>query len=90
MGVRSALSERNELTIVGEAGDLDSGLPLVARSRPHVVVVGIREHERSLLDNLPRGIQSNDPRESGAVEPLLSLVDFLFERSHKGTPGFRQ
>ncbi|WP_027859973.1 response regulator transcription factor [Marmoricola sp. URHB0036] len=54
MGVRSALSERNELTVVGEAGDLDVGLPLVARSRPHVVVVGIREHERALLDNLPR------------------------------------
>ena len=54
MGVRSALSERKELTVVGEAGDLDVGLPLVARSRPHVVVVGIREHERSLLDNLPR------------------------------------
>ena len=54
MGVRSALSERHELTVVGEAGDLDVGLPLVARSRPHVVVVGIREHERGLLDKLPR------------------------------------
>jgi two-component system response regulator DevR len=54
MGVRSALNERAELTVVGEAGDLDLGLELVARSRPHVVVVGIREHERSLLDKLPR------------------------------------
>ena len=44
----------------------------------------------ALLDHLTRGIQANDPRESGAVEPLLGLVDFLFERSHKGTPWFRQ
>jgi two-component system response regulator DevR len=54
MGVRSALNEREELTVVGEAGDLDEGLGLVARSRPHVVVLGIREHERSLIDKLPR------------------------------------
>jgi hypothetical protein len=39
-----------------------------------------------LLDHLTRGIRANDPRESGAVEPLLGLVDFLFERSRNGTP----
>src|SRR6478672_11912931 len=44
----------------------------------------------ALLDHLTRGIWANDPRESGAVEPLLGLVDFLFERSRKGTPWFRQ
>ena len=60
MGVRSALNERAELTVVGEAGDLDESLELVARSRPHVVVVGIREHERTLLDKLPR-IQAQHP-----------------------------
>ena len=60
MGVRSALSEREELTIVGETGDLDEGLELVARTRPHVAVVGIREHERGLLDKLPR-LQAQHP-----------------------------
>ena len=54
MGVRSALSERAEIQVVGETGDLDEGLELVARSRPHVVVVGIREHEHGLLEMLPR------------------------------------
>ncbi len=44
----------------------------------------------ALLDHLTRGIRANDPRESGAVEPLLGLVDFLFERSRKGTPWLRQ
>ena len=60
MGMRSALDDGNELTVVGEASDLDEGLGLVARSRPHVVVVGIREHERALLDKLP-AIQAQHP-----------------------------
>jgi DNA-binding NarL/FixJ family response regulator len=54
MGVRSALSERAELDVVGETGDVDEGLALVARARPHVLVVGIREHELDLLEMLPR------------------------------------
>lgn len=53
MGVRSALSTREELTVVGEAGDLHEGLDLVAQARPDVVVVGIREHEIEVLDRLP-------------------------------------
>jgi two-component system, NarL family, response regulator DevR len=54
MGVRWALSERDELTIVGETGDLAEGIELVARTRPHVAVVGIRDHERGVLESLPR------------------------------------
>src|SRR3954452_17104851 len=60
MGMRSALNDRTELTVVGEAGDLDEGLELVGRSQPHVVIVGIREHERELLEKLPR-IQAQHP-----------------------------
>lgn len=52
--MRTVLGEREELEIVGEASDLDDGLAQVARTRPHVVVIGIREHEQALLDMLPR------------------------------------
>ena len=40
----------------------------------------------ALLDYLARGIEANDPRESGAVEPLLSCGGFLLERSHDALP----
>jgi two-component system response regulator DevR len=53
-GVRSVLDGRRELTVVGEAPELERTLELVGTSHPHVVVVGIREHERSLLDQIPR------------------------------------
>ncbi len=47
----------------------------------HRVVVG---DGAALLDHLARGVEADDPRESGAVEPLLGLGDFLLERSHEG------
>src|ERR1019366_5170418 len=42
----------------------------------------------ALLDYLTRGVEANDPRESGAVEPLLGRGDFLLERSHDSAPCF--
>jgi two-component system, NarL family, response regulator DevR len=54
LGVRSALSDRPELTVVGDAGALDEGIDLVAQARPHVVVIGIRPHEATVLEELPR------------------------------------
>jgi two-component system response regulator DevR len=60
LGVRSALSERAELTVVGESSDPDESIELVARTRPHVVVIGIREHEAPVLEKLP-SIQAQYP-----------------------------
>jgi two-component system, NarL family, response regulator DevR len=53
-GVRSVLDGRRDLSVVGEAHEFEQALDLVGSSHPHVVVVGIREHERGLLDQLPR------------------------------------
>jgi two-component system, NarL family, response regulator DevR len=53
-GVRSVLDGRSQLAVVGEAAEFEPALELVSESRPHVVVVGIREHEQHLLDQLPR------------------------------------
>ena len=60
IGMRAALSERKEFVVVGETGDVDEGVALVAQTRPHVVVVGIRAHERPVLDKLPT-IQAQYP-----------------------------
>ena len=40
----------------------------------------------ALLGHLAGGVEANDPRESGAVEPLLRRGDFLLERSHDRAP----
>src|ERR1035441_271014 len=40
----------------------------------------------ALLHDLARGVEADDPREAGAVEPPLCGGDFLFERAHGGAP----
>ena len=49
----------------------------------HGVVGG---YSATLLDHLARVIEANDPRESGAVEPVLGRGYFLLERSHDMAP----
>src|SRR5262245_43849018 len=47
----------------------------------HCVVDGDRA---ALLDHLAGGIETNDPREAGAVEVLLGGSDVLLERRRAG------
>jgi two-component system response regulator DevR len=87
MGVRSALSTRDELTVVGEACDLDEGLDLVAQTRPDVVVVGIREHEVDVLDRLPL-VRSRHPDTRFLVLSRSQEHDVLRAALRGGASGY--
>lgn len=54
IGVQHTLAERSDVDVVGTASAIESAGPVLAETRPQVVVLGLRLHEDHLLEQLPR------------------------------------
>jgi len=69
-GIRSLLQLAADMAIVGEAGDGDEALAVIAREKPDVVLLDVRMPKKNGLDVL-RELKTHNP-----VPPVILLTTF--------------
>jgi DNA-binding NarL/FixJ family response regulator len=85
-GIRSLLELSSDVAVVGEAGDGDEGLAVIARERPDVVLLDVRMPRKSGLDVLRELAAGGGP----AVILLTTFDDdeLLLEAVKAGARGY--
>ena len=69
-GIRSLLQLAGDITIVGEAGDGDEALSVIAREKPDVVLLDVRMPKKNGLDVL------RELKTTNTVPPIILLTTF--------------
>ena len=69
-GIRSLLQLAGDITIVGEAGDGDEALAVIAREKPDVVLLDVRMPKKNGLDVL------RELKTTNTVPPIILLTTF--------------
>jgi len=69
-GIRSLLQLAGDITIVGEAGDGDEALSVIAREKPDVVLLDVRMPKKNGLDVL------RELKTTNAAPPIILLTTF--------------
>ena len=69
-GIRSLLQLAGDITIVGEAGDGDEALAVIAREKPDVVLLDVRMPQKNGLDVL------RELKTTNTVPPIILLTTF--------------
>jgi DNA-binding NarL/FixJ family response regulator len=69
-GIRSLLQLAGDITIVGEAGDGDEALSVIAREKPDVVLLDVRMPKKNGLDVL------RELKATTTVPPIILLTTF--------------
>jgi DNA-binding NarL/FixJ family response regulator len=69
-GIRSLLQLAGDITIVGEAGDGDEALSVIAREKPDVVLLDVRMPKKNGLDVL------RELKTTSTVPPIILLTTF--------------
>ncbi|HEY7185179.1 MAG TPA: response regulator transcription factor [Vicinamibacterales bacterium] len=69
-GIRSLLQLAGDITIVGEAGDGDEALSVIAREKPDVVLLDVRMPKKNGLDVL------RELKSTNTVPPIILLTTF--------------
>ena len=89
VGLRTLIESEDDLSLVGEAGDGQTGLALVERTRPDVVLCDIRMPVLDGLGLLGR-VTSNPALSSVRVVMLTTfeLDEYVFEALRLGASGF--
>lgn len=88
-GVRLLLETRANMKIVGEAGDCDSGIALVSRLRPDIVLMGLRMETDSCccsLECLPQ-LRGAAPKTRILVLTVSQEIDLHLRAIEQGAAG---
>lgn len=85
--VRVMLDAEADLEVVGEAGDVESGLPQIALTDPDVALVDLKMPGVSGLSAI-RGIRETTPRTGIVVFTMYKNPAYVYEAMNAGASGY--
>jgi len=87
-GLRLIVDNEPDLTVVGEAGDGDEALRVVAAATPHVVLMDIRMPGCDGIEATRRILEAGDAAPSVLVLTTFQEDDYVFGALRAGASGF--